>query len=196
MVWDKVGRCRRPPALPSLSSCPDLFRVSTSLGRFVRSRLTPRCRKTWMPGTSPLLSGSVVRGLRADGLGQGRAVSASSGTPPPLVVMPGLVPGIHAFPPVRPLPVRTATPQDVDTRNKSGHDGGRDAEVPKSVSRVARSFGNPLLSVPFFRPAKSKPDSNGLVPGMTIWGQARRRSRRRSAPADCPSSYLYKPRHL
>ena len=43
------------------------------------------------PGTGRLLSGSVVRGFRADGRGQGPAVSASSGTLP-FAVMPGLVP--------------------------------------------------------------------------------------------------------
>ncbi len=37
--------------------------------------------------------------------------------------MPGLVPGIHVPPPPRPRPARTAMPQDVDARNKSGHDG-------------------------------------------------------------------------
>ena len=61
-VGDKIGRCRRPAARPSLSSCPDLFRVSTSLRRFVRSRLAPRCRKTWIPGTSP---GMTVGGMPA-----------------------------------------------------------------------------------------------------------------------------------
>ena len=37
-------------------------------------------------------------------------------------VMPGLVPGIHVPPPARPLPAHTAMVQDVDGRNKSGHD--------------------------------------------------------------------------
>ena len=40
------------PAFPT-TSCPDLFRASTSLRRLARSRPAPRCRKTWMPGTSP-----------------------------------------------------------------------------------------------------------------------------------------------
>ena len=31
----------------------DLFRASTSLRRLARARPAPRCRKTWMPGTSP-----------------------------------------------------------------------------------------------------------------------------------------------
>jgi len=42
----------------------------------------------------------------------------------------GLVPGIHAPPPLRPRPARTAMPQDVDTRNKSGHDGRNVVGLP------------------------------------------------------------------
>ena len=38
------------------------------------------------------------------------------------LTLSGLVPGIHAGPPPRPFPPRAATPQDVDARNKSGHD--------------------------------------------------------------------------
>ena len=45
-------------------------------------------------------------------------------------VMPGLVPGIHAPPPPRPCPARTATPQDVDARNESGHDGEGVVDLP------------------------------------------------------------------
>ena len=44
---------RPPPRLALRSSCPDLFRASTSLRRLARARPAPRCRKTWMPGTSP-----------------------------------------------------------------------------------------------------------------------------------------------
>ena len=92
------------------------------------------------------------------------------------VVMPGLVPGIHVPLPVRPLPAHTAMPQDVDTRNKSGHDGRRDAGVPKPVSRAERSFGNLLVPMPFARSAKSKPDSSGTRPGMTVGGMPARRN--------------------
>jgi len=50
----------------------DLFRVSTSLGRFVRSRFAPRCRKTWIPGTSP---GMTVGGMPRAEIGvSGRAI--------------------------------------------------------------------------------------------------------------------------
>ena len=55
---DGRGRCRAGASLlrhvsPSRSSCPDLFRASTSLRRLALSRPAPRCRETWMPGTSP-----------------------------------------------------------------------------------------------------------------------------------------------
>ena len=40
-----------PPSPPP--SCPDLFRASTRVRRLARPRLATRCRKTWMPGTSP-----------------------------------------------------------------------------------------------------------------------------------------------
>ncbi len=59
----------------------------------------------------------------------------------PHVVMAGLVPAIHVPPPPRPLPACTAMPQDVDARNKSGHDGGRGAGGRGSGSRNPRSFG-------------------------------------------------------
>ena len=66
-------RHRRPPdqvrepgmTVPPTSSCPDLFRVPTSLHRLFRSRPTPRCGKTWMPGTSPGMTvGGWVRRVR------------------------------------------------------------------------------------------------------------------------------------
>ena len=50
---DKVGRCARSPTPDPTTSCPDLFRASTSLRRLARPRPAPQCRKTWMPGTSP-----------------------------------------------------------------------------------------------------------------------------------------------
>ena len=46
------ARATNPRRHPS-PSCPDLFRVPSSLHRLVRSQLTPRCRKKWMPGTPP-----------------------------------------------------------------------------------------------------------------------------------------------
>ena len=45
-------RARPPPPCPP-PSCPGLFRASTWVGRLARARPAPRCRKTWMPGTSP-----------------------------------------------------------------------------------------------------------------------------------------------
>ena len=37
----------------STASCPDLFRASTWVGQLACPRSQRRCRKTWMPGTSP-----------------------------------------------------------------------------------------------------------------------------------------------
>ena len=45
----------------------------------------------------------------------------TSSCPPPDLIRG--VPGIHVPPPARPLPAHTAMPQDVDARNKPGHDG-------------------------------------------------------------------------
>ena len=42
--------------------------------------------------------------------------------------------------------------------------------MPQFVSRIERSFGTPLVPMPFARPAKSEPDSGGTSPGMTTWG--------------------------
>ena len=129
-----------------------------------------------MPGTSPLLSGlDFRRGLCARGRRQCRAGRAFSGTWPRLV-MPGLVPGIHVPPPPRPCPARTAMPQHVDARNKSGHDG-RTEETPR-VSRPpmwrTRSCMQPSLPTrPAFadrnadRPAES---ANVDSPARHLWG--------------------------
>ena len=61
--WLTSGRSTTP-----LPSCPDLFRASTSLRRFAHAGLVPRCRKAWMPGTSPLLSGLTLAD-RVQGVG-------------------------------------------------------------------------------------------------------------------------------
>ncbi len=68
--------------------------------------------------------------MTGKGRGTGRRAVSSTDVLPCIAipashfVMPGLVPGIHVPPPPRPFPARTAMPQDVDARNKSGHDGG------------------------------------------------------------------------
>ncbi len=62
--------------------------------------------------------------------------------------MPGLVPGIHVPPPLRPRPARTAMPQDVDARNKSGHDGRGVAGLP---SRRRASTGRSITGHPSIR---------------------------------------------
>ncbi len=56
--------------------------------------------------------------------------------------MPGLVPGIHVPPPPRPRPARSTMPQDVDARNKSGHDGWGERRTGECPPR-------PTLSPPF-----------------------------------------------
>ena len=130
--------------------------------------------------------------MGGDNVGRGGPSSALLTLP---AVMPGLVPGIHVPPPRRPRPARTAMPHGVDARNKSGHDavgeGGarprtatRDAGVPKSEPRPARSAGNPLVLEPFAPPERIKPDSNGTSPGMT----------EKISWAFRPSTYLHMPR--
>ena len=71
-------------------------------------------------------------------------------------VMPGLVPGIHVPPAARPLPARTATPQDVDARNKSGHDE-RSGEAGKTAKPM-RSHTNFKIRTPKHFPAPPHPD--------------------------------------
>ncbi len=62
-----------------------------------------------------------------------------------------------------------------ETRARPGTATG-DAGVPKSEPRPARSAGNPPLPTPCTRSTEVKPDSNGLVPGMTKWKQTGRRA--------------------
>ena len=54
-------------ALQAPSSCPDSFRVSTWGRRPVPSRLAPRCRETWMAGTSPGMTPGGRRRVDRDG---------------------------------------------------------------------------------------------------------------------------------
>ena len=96
-------------------------------------------------------SGNVFRNLGdpdAD-LRQAKAVVAARwNSAAPLTVLPGLVPAIHVGPPPRTLPARTAMPQDVDGRNKSGHDGGGDDGGTGAATerrRAPRARRNPSL---------------------------------------------------
>ena len=95
-----TGRSTTP-----LPSCPDLFRASTSLRRLARARPAPRCRKAWMPGTSPLLSGLTsvdpVQGVGTGGfpaLPPDRERIAAHPPPPSFspCCHPGLDPGSRA----------------------------------------------------------------------------------------------------
>ena len=83
-------------------------------------------------------------------------------------VMPGLVPGIHVLRHRGAGRERARRRRDVDGRNKSGHDGERDAGVPNFVCRIAQSAANPLVLELFARTARIKPDSSGLVPGIHV----------------------------
>ena len=88
-VFDPPRHARSPQP-----SCPDLFRASTSLRRLAPSRCAPRCRKTWMPGTSP---GMTVGGRQRGDAGVPRVVSrtgpddrpSSYLDKPPLFFVPG-----------------------------------------------------------------------------------------------------------
>ena len=91
-------------------------------------------RSPTLPGFSPPACGrgrgrvgrSVRTAMLVPSIERSRTVArpSHSAPRPPPIVMPGLVPGIHVEPPPRSLRARTAMPQDVDGRNKSGHDGG------------------------------------------------------------------------
>ena len=169
---------------------------STPMGETVSapSTVTPDLFRGPGPPAPPLpgLPSAVVRGEpgprlkagvtgREDGaIGDG---AGRCGDPRhrPHVVMPGLVPGIPVVPPPRPLRARTATPQDVDARNKSGHDDWEsgaaartatgDAGAADSASRAARSAGNPPVLMPCAQPIEIKPDTSGTSPGMTTGGR-------------------------
>ena len=82
--------------------------------------------------------------------------------------MPGLVPGIHFC-------LRNGP--GGDARNKSGHDDGERRHAGcRSESRSRRTPRNPVESKPSALSPKSKPDSSGLVPGIS-----RHRSHRTAA---------------
>ena len=72
----------------------------------------------------------------------------------------GLVPGIHVPPPPRPLPARTTMPQDVDARNKSGHDDiGTGRAVWPATERGAETSGAPTSPLWQIYP-KTRPESS------------------------------------
>ena len=114
---------------------------------------------TWIPGTSPLLSGLEFRhGFRAHGRAHLRAPCCH----------PGLVPGSRT--PRKPAhSSRICVYGGAGPRNKSGvtiGTGAPCAGVPQCVSRVERSAGNPLVPRPHSQPMKVKPDTSGTSPGM------------------------------
>jgi hypothetical protein len=102
-----------PSRLPAISK-EDWVRVEASKNRltWVRPRREVRFLSTWRLSSTY----SSERSSRmADGA---RAKRGCLSYPPvcPLVVMPGFMSGIHVF-------NKFAAKQDVDGRNKSGHDG-------------------------------------------------------------------------
>ena len=161
-----------------LPSCPDSFRASASLRRLARVRPASRCRKTWMPGTSPLLSGLTSE----------RALCRQARPSPPPCCHPGLDPGSRLAPDFDPGKAGRGrclwlwTPDQVRGDNRgtrTAGDGG-----PRSVSRSGGRAGNPPVPTPCTGSTKVKPDSNGTSPGMTGWGRTGRCARRRKgAPA-------------
>ena len=138
---------------PSPSSCPDLFRASTSCGIAVRARKGRGGGGTWMPGTSPLLSG----------LTSGRALCRQTGPSPLLRCHPGLDPGSREAGRERCL--WPWTPDQV--RGDSGGERTAGAGGSRPVSRSGGRAGNPPLPTPCTGSAPSKPDSSGTSPGMT-----------------------------
>ena len=87
-----------------------------------------------------------------------------AGNSPPSV-MPGLVPGIHAYPPVRPLPACTAMPQDVDARNKSGHDdrGARDRRCRRDAAKHRILLSREIDGAEFGRVAAGLKPNDALL---------------------------------
>ena len=124
------------------------------------------------------------------------AFPAVASVSPPFVVMPGLVPGIHVPPPPRPFPAHTATPQDVDARNKSiavrfGFCGPGERHGYERGSRGSLDARHGFRRVGTFRhfpPLSPRPcagvQGNGTVLARLLWTPAQGRGdsggRRRS----------------
>ena len=92
--------------------------------------------------------------MGGDNVGRGERSPALLTLP---AVMPGLVPGIHVPPPPRPLLARTAMPQGVDARNKSGHDGGGngDGETPMRLNSRPEPVHRAVRVIPVHQGSRS-----------------------------------------
>ena len=138
---------------------------------------------TWMPGTSPLLSGLILsggaKGLSTSGFPADRAGRGSDfGTPASRVAVLGLAPPS----PTASCPdlFRASTPCGIAVRAGRGRGGGGTWMPGTSPGMTAGGRGWPEDARPArHRPRpwahsprrKSKPDSNGTSPGMTAGGR-------------------------
>ncbi len=161
---DRLTRDTDFGALASLPpSCPDLFRASTSCGMAVRAWSGRGGGGTWMPGTSPGMT--TRRGVPEDADTARPCPRPSARSPrSPEPDSNGLVPGSKATAPFSPGFPRIGVRGRPGPRHKAGVTAGEttgDAGAPKSVSRVERSSGTPLVPMPFARSARIKPDSSG-----------------------------------
>ena len=126
-------------------SCPDLFRVSTSGRRLVPSPFAPRCRETWMAGTSPAMTSGGDEGGTGTATGRRRAPRASRDPSPRPPLSPRTCSGVQD----RACRRWSGCPRSgvrgrSGPRNKSGVTAGRVARVhappdrPETGEAVAR----------------------------------------------------------
>ncbi len=175
-----------PVVMPGLVPLLSGLTSERALWRQARPSPPPCCHPGLDPGSS--LSGTALarfpwtpdqvrgdnRGTRSDGVSipqseprSDRCVGNPRITGPYTLsakVKPDsndLVPGIHVPPPPRPCPVRTAMPQDVDARNKSGHDGGG---TVAGVTRARRNShpepADPSKTLRYRGPSPGRPALN------------------------------------
>ena len=97
------------------TSCPDLFRVSTSGRRLAPSRPAPRCRETWMAGTSPAMTAGGDDGEPGRQPGKGGRCGH-----PVLAPVAATLPRCHPGPGPGSRPSRTAP-----EHSSTGHDRSR-----------------------------------------------------------------------
>ena len=122
---------------------------------------------------------------RAERLGAAQLSLAMPGPPPTVMPRPriksGGVPGTHVPPPARPLPAHTAMPQDVDGRDKPGHDdvGSREQETKSSFSSACSLPDRPARGARRRRGGRGRP---GVLSPDTAMVLERRRPPTASGP--------------
>ena len=179
--------CRQARPSPPLRCHPGLDPGSREAGRGRCLWPPDRCPgQAWTPDQ---VRGDN-RGTRTARDGGPRSVSRSGGRAgnPPLPtpctrsteVKPdsnGTSPGIHVPPSPRPRPVRTAMPQDVDARNKSGHD---DMGTGRASAMTGGGRRSHRRSAPAARPSSDLDKRLSLVwPGGAPGNEKGRRHLRR-----------------